>query len=135
MADTQISATGGEFTEQTSIQIRGGSTTTDFRPVDDDVEQFPAREEEEVTETEISREDPVMQISGTGHWFLEGWIGDHSVILGGLGIFSDSYVRHFFRNLVQAGAPLSCSHTYTDLGGGSAAQEYGRWSAILRQLP
>ena len=30
---------------------------------------------------------------------------------------------------------LSCSHTYTDLGGGSAAQEYGRWSAILRQLP
>ena len=20
-----------------------------------------------------------MQISGTGHWFLEGWIGDHSV--------------------------------------------------------
>ena len=27
------------------------------------------------------------------------------------------------------------SHTYTDLGGGSAAQEYGRWSAILRQLP
>ena len=60
------------------------------------MEQFPAREEEEVTETEISRdrqpvvpssgsedplryEDPVMQISGTGHWFLEGWIGDHSV--------------------------------------------------------
>ena len=30
---------------------------------------------------------------------------------------------------------LSCSHTYMDLGGGSAAQEYGRWSAILRQLP
>ena len=69
---------------------------TDFPPVDDDVEQFPAREEEEVTETEILREgqpivpssrcedllryeDPVMQISGTGHWFLEGWIGDHSV--------------------------------------------------------
>ena len=20
-----------------------------------------------------------MQISGAGHWFLEGWIGDHSV--------------------------------------------------------
>ena len=95
-ADIQISATGGEFTEQTPMQIRRGSTITDFPPVDDDVEQFPAREEEEVTETEISRdgqpvvpssgcedplcyEDPVMQISGTGHWFLEGWIGDHSV--------------------------------------------------------
>ena len=24
-------------------------------------------------------DDSVMQISGTGHWFLEGWIGDHSV--------------------------------------------------------
>ena len=24
-------------------------------------------------------DDLVMQISGTGHWFLEGWIGDHSV--------------------------------------------------------
>ena len=55
------------------------------------MEQSPAREEEEVTETGISRdgrpvvpssgyedsvryEDPVMQISGAGHWFLEGWI-------------------------------------------------------------
>ena len=24
-------------------------------------------------------EEAVMQISGAGHWFLEGWIGDHSV--------------------------------------------------------
>ena len=96
MADIQINATGDEFTEQTSIQIGRGSTITDFQPVDDDVEQLPARDEEEVTETEISREgqpivpssrcedplryeDPVMQISGAGHWFLEGWIGDHSV--------------------------------------------------------
>ena len=22
-------------------------------------------------------QDDVMQISGAGHWFLEGWIGDH----------------------------------------------------------
>ena len=50
VADIQINATGGEFTEQTSIQIRRGSTITDFPPVEDDVEQFPAREEEEVTE-------------------------------------------------------------------------------------
>ena len=124
MADTQISATGGEFTEQTSIQIRGGSIITDFPPVDDDVEQFPAREEEEVTETEISREgqpivpssrcedplryeDPVMQISGTGHWFLEGWIGDHSVeflVDSGSSVTAMSDI--FYRNLVQAGAPL-----------------------------
>ena len=96
MADIQINATGGDVTEQTSIQIRRGSTATDSPPVEDDVEQFSAHEREELTETGISREgrpivpssgyedplhyeDPVMHISGTGHWFLEGWIGDHSV--------------------------------------------------------
>ena len=31
------------------------------------------------SEDPLRYEDPVMQISGTGHWFLEGWIGDHSV--------------------------------------------------------
>ena len=117
-ADIQISATGGEVTEQTPIQIRRGSTITDFPPVDDDVEQFPAREEEEVTETEISRdrqpvvpssgsEDPVMQISGTGHWFLEGWIGDHSVeflVDSGSSVTAMSDI--FYRNLVYAGVPL-----------------------------
>ena len=92
--------------------------------MNDDVEQFPAREEEEATETEISRdeqpvvpssgsedplryEDPVMQISGTGHWFLEGWIGDHSVdflVDSGSSVTAMSDI--FYRNLVCAGAPL-----------------------------
>ena len=96
MADIQINATGGDVTEQTSIQIRRGSTATDSPPVEDDVEQFSAREEEELTEARVLREgqpivpssgyddplhyeDPVMHISGTGHCFLQGWIGDHSV--------------------------------------------------------
>ena len=102
MAEIQINATGGDVTEQTSMQTRRGSTTTDSPPVQDGVEQFSAHEREELTETELSREgrpiipssecedplqyedplhyeDPVMHISGTGHWFLEGWIGDHSV--------------------------------------------------------
>ena len=96
MADIQINATGGDVTEQTSIQIRRGSTATDSPPVEDGVEQFSAHEEEELTEARVSREgqpivpssryedplhyeDPVMHISGTGHWFLEGWIGDHSI--------------------------------------------------------
>ena len=26
-------------------------------------------------------DDSVLQISGAGHWFLEGWLGDHSVEL------------------------------------------------------
>ena len=129
VADIQISATGGEFTEQTSIQIRRGSTITDFPPVDDDVEQFPAREEEEVTETEISREgqpivpssrcedplryeDPVMQISGTGHWFLEGWIGDHSVeflVDSGSSVTPMSDIC--YRNLVHAGVRRTPSYS------------------------
>ena len=89
MADIQISATGGDVTELTSILTRRGLTATDSLPVQDEVEQFLAHEREEITETEVSREgrpivpsseyedplhyeDPVMHISGTGHWFLEG---------------------------------------------------------------
>ena len=79
---------------------------------------------EEITETEVSREgqpivpssecedplhyeDPVMHISGAGHWFLEGWIGDHSVeflVDSGSSVTAMSDV--FYRNLVQAGAPV-----------------------------
>ena len=54
MADIQINATGGDVTEQTSIQIRRGSTATDSPPVEDDVEQFSAHEREELTETGVS---------------------------------------------------------------------------------
>ena len=88
------------------------------------MEQFSAREEEEVTEAGVSREgqpivpssgyedplryeDPVMHISGTGHWFLEGWIGDHSVdflVDSGSSVTAMSDI--FYRNLVHAGAPL-----------------------------
>ena len=124
MADIQISATGGDVTEHTSIQIRRGSTVTDSPPVEDDVEQFSAHEREELTETGISQEgrpivpssgyedplhceDPVMHISVTGHWFLEGWIGDHSVEFL---VDSESSVTAmsdiFYRGLVQAGAPV-----------------------------
>ena len=124
MVDIQISATGGDVTELTSIQNRRGLTATDSLPVQDDVEQFSAHEREEITETEVSREgqpivpssecedplhyeDPVMHISGTGHWFLEGWIGDHSVeflVDSGSSVTVMSDI--LYRNLVQAGAPV-----------------------------
>ena len=72
MADIQISTTGGDVAEKTSIQSRRVST------VEDVAEQFSAHEEEEFGEDPLHCEDPIMHISGTGHWFLEGWIGDHS---------------------------------------------------------
>ena len=113
MADIQINATGGDVPEQTFIKIRRGSTATDSPPVEDDVEQFSAHEREELTETGISREgrpivpssgyedplhyeDPVMHISGNGT-LVFGGLDRRSFgrILGGLGVFGDSDVRHF----------------------------------------
>ena len=124
MAEIQINATGGDVAERTSIQTGGGLTATDSRPVQDGVEQFSAHEREERTEAEFSQdgptiiplseyedplhcEDPVMHISGTGHWFLEGWIGDHSVdflVDSGSSVTPMSDI--LYRNLVQAGAPV-----------------------------
>ena len=48
-----------------------------------------------------------MQISGTGHWFLEGWIGDHSVeFLVDSGSSVTAMSDTFYQTLVHAGAPL-----------------------------
>ena len=122
MADIQTSATGGEITEWVPIQVRRGSTESP--PVDEDTEQSPVRDGEELTGTDFSRdvqpdvtstryedplryEDPVMQISGTGHWFLEGWLGDHSVeFLVDSGSSVTAMSDTLYRNLVHAGAPL-----------------------------
>ena len=48
-----------------------------------------------------------MQISGAGHRFLEGWIGDHSVdFLVDSGSSVTALSDSFYQTLVQAGAPL-----------------------------
>ena len=52
-------------------------------------------------------EEAVLQISGAGHWFLEGWIGDHSVdflVDSGSAVTASSY--NFYQALVRAGAPV-----------------------------
>ena len=51
--------------------------------------------------------DSVLQISGVGHWFLEGWIGDHSVeflvdLRSSVTVISVS----LYQTLVRAGAPV-----------------------------
>ena len=48
-----------------------------------------------------------MQISGVGHWFLEGWIGDHSVeFLVDSGSSVTAMSNSFYQILLRTGAPL-----------------------------
>ena len=52
-------------------------------------------------------EENIMQISGTGHWFLEGWIGDHAVdFLVDSGSAMTAISRPFFNRFREAGAPV-----------------------------
>ena len=52
-------------------------------------------------------EEDIMQISGKGHWFLEGWIGDHAVdFLVDSGSAVTDISRPFFNRLSEAGAPV-----------------------------
>ena len=48
-----------------------------------------------------------MQISGAGHWFLEGWIGDHAVdFLVDSGSAVTAVSRSSYKTLMEAGAPV-----------------------------
>ena len=51
--------------------------------------------------------DLVLQISGAGHWFLEGWIGDHLVeFLVDSGSSVTAMSGSLYQTLIQAGAPV-----------------------------
>ena len=119
---------------------------TDWKRVDSyrlpaGAEQFSAHEREELTETEFSQEgqtiiplsecedplhyeDPVMHISGTGHWFLEGWIGDHSVeflVDSGSSVTAMSDI--LYKNLVRAGDTFQWVHFRLQQGRCAARME------------
>ena len=52
-------------------------------------------------------EEAVMQISGAGHWLLEGWIGDHAVdFLVDSGSAVTAVSGAFYKTLMGAGAPV-----------------------------
>ena len=52
-------------------------------------------------------EEAILQISGAGHWFLEGWIGDHAVdFLVDSGSAATALSCTFYQTLLRAGAPV-----------------------------
>ena len=52
-------------------------------------------------------EEAILQISGAGHWFLEGWIGDHAVdFLVDSGSAVTALSCRFYQTLLNAGAPV-----------------------------
>ena len=66
----------------------------------------------EVVDSEQAEEN-IMQISGTGHWFLEGWIGDHAVdFLVDSGSAVAAISRSFFNTLSEAGALMDRRSTF-----------------------
>ena len=81
------------------------SSSTHDREVGHDTDQTS-------TGLQINRPDlthmaQVDGISGAGHWFLEGWIGDHSVeFLVDSGSSVTAMSNSFYQTLVHAGAPL-----------------------------
>ena len=90
-----------ERTERFPIQDGEESADTDPSPV----ERLPVTPT--INEDPLRCEDPVMQILGTGHWFLEWWIGDHSVeFLVDSGSSVTAMSDTFYQTLVHAGAPL-----------------------------
>ena len=52
-------------------------------------------------------EEAILQIAGAGHWFLEGWIGDHAVdFLVDSGSAVTALSCTFYQTLLRAGAPV-----------------------------
>ena len=59
-------------------------------------------------------EENIMQISGMGHWFLEGWVGDHAVdFLVDSGYAVTAISRSFFNRLSEVGAPVGVLRSTT----------------------
>ena len=75
-------------------------------------------------------DDSVLQISGAGHWFLDGWIGDHSVeflVDSGSSVTAMSY--SLYQTLVQTGAPVGAlGYTSRTLCGANGTRSVGMLS-------
>ena len=58
-----------------------------------------------------SMDEAVLQISGAEHWFLEGWIGDHSDFLVDSGSAVTVLSCSFYQTFVRSGAPVGALRT------------------------
>ena len=104
------------FLDQTVAESTGASIarTTDSSAIPDREDTKPV----ETTQTGSLMDQPdstyadhvddyVIQISGTGHWFLEGWIGDHSVeFLVDSGSSVTAMSDSLYQTLVRTGEPV-----------------------------
>ena len=88
--------------QQSSTDMDGNADRphTTIRPVGKSVDWSVSVDDQQ------SDED-IMQISGAGHWFLEGWIGDHAVdFLVDSGSAVTAVSRSVYDTLCEAGAPV-----------------------------
>ena len=80
-------------------------------------------------------DEDIMQISGAGHWFLEGWIGDHAVdFLVDLGSAVTAVSCSFYKALVEAGAPVGDLRPTTRKLRGANGSRLTFWDALLALL-
>ena len=79
------------ITRSTRLETRSAGRSVDWS---DTIEDQPT-------------EEAILQISGAGHWFLEGWIGDHAVdFLVDSGSAVTALSCRFYQTLLSAGAPV-----------------------------
>ena len=100
-----------QFVDQDVTTSTGASLvrTTDSSPTPD--REVTHTTDQTPTDLQINRLDIAhvehVDDSVIGYWFLEGWIGDHSVeFLVGSGSSVPAVSNSFYQTLVRAGAPL-----------------------------
>ena len=90
-------------------------------------------------------DDAVLPISGAGHWFLEGWIGDHWVeFLVDSGSSVTAMSDSLYQTLVYAGAPVGalgctsrtlCGATGTGIGVSGCSHCVVSFMGLLTEFP
>ena len=98
--ESQVFSEDAEDHQSSHSSVNMDQTHGTTRPVDKLVDWSVMMDNQDTDED-------IMQISGAGHWFLEGWIGDHAVdFLVDSGSAVTAVSQSFYNTLVVAGAPV-----------------------------